>query len=318
MPWLIGIDEAGYGPNLGPLVQTAVGASAPDDGCLWKRLGKAVRKAGDKRGNGALIVDDSKKVYASRKGLDKLEVGVLATLLPADQEFPLSLGQFLERVAPAALVELRGERWFDETQLLPIAVEAERIRTAAEKFHRQREAVDIGEFWVRSRVTPPALFNTMLDRLLNKADILAHGLCWLLREGRHPDNGRDPVIFAIDRQGGRRYHEALLASVCPDGWVRVVSEDAICCRYRMEGKRQWHWSFEVEAEARHFTVALASMISKYLREVLMGQFNRFWLTQVPGLRPTAGYPTDAGRFYAAIRPAMTQLGIEEATVWRRR
>ena len=24
MPWVVGIDEAGYGPNLGPLVQAAV------------------------------------------------------------------------------------------------------------------------------------------------------------------------------------------------------------------------------------------------------------------------------------------------------
>ena len=31
MPWVVGIDEAGYGPNLGPLVQAAVALKLPDD-----------------------------------------------------------------------------------------------------------------------------------------------------------------------------------------------------------------------------------------------------------------------------------------------
>ena len=34
MPWLIGIDEAGYGPNLGPMVQTSVALSVRDRGRL--------------------------------------------------------------------------------------------------------------------------------------------------------------------------------------------------------------------------------------------------------------------------------------------
>ena len=51
------------------------------------------------------------------------------------------------------------------------------------------------------------------------------------------------------------------------------------------------------------------MACKYLREVCMRQFNRFWAKHVPGLKPTAGYPTDAKRFYDAIRPAMARLGM---------
>jgi ribonuclease HII len=71
-----------------------------------------------------------------------------------------------------------------------------------------------------------------------------------------------------------------------------------------------------KADVEHFTVALASMISKYVRELLMREFNRYWLTHVPGLKPTAGYPLDAGRYYESIRPAMAKLGIAERAVWR--
>ena len=65
-------------------------------------------------------------------------------------------------------------------------------------------------------------------------------------------------------------------------------------------------------------VALASMLCKYLRELCMRQFNRFWEKHVPGLEPTAGYPVDAKRYYEAIQPAMEKLGLVEDQVWRKR
>ena len=40
--------------------------------------------------------------------------------------------------------------------------------------------------------------------------------------------------------------------------------------------------------------------------------------QVPGLKPTAGYPGDAARFLEAIRPAAERLGVPEAALWRRK
>ena len=43
-----------------------------------------------------------------------------------------------------------------------------------------------------------------------------------------------------------------------------------------------------------------------------------WLERMPGLEPTAGYPSDAGRFYDAIRPLVEELGIAHEVVWRKR
>jgi hypothetical protein len=64
--------------------------------------------------------------------------------------------------------------------------------------------------------------------------------------------------------------------------------------------------------------ALASMCSKYLRELAMRPFNHFWCRQVPKLRPTAGYPGDSRRFKAAITAAQAGLGIDDRTLWRER
>ena len=71
MAWLIGVDEAGYGPNLGPFVMTAVACRLPEgqaDLDLWSALRSAVRRGADKA-DGRLLVDDSKVVYSTVRGL---------------------------------------------------------------------------------------------------------------------------------------------------------------------------------------------------------------------------------------------------------
>ncbi|MEM7455515.1 MAG: hypothetical protein AAF456_14275, partial [Planctomycetota bacterium] len=65
-------------------------------------------------------------------------------------------------------------------------------------------------------------------------------------------------------------------------------------------------------------VALASMVSKYVREVFMMLWNDFWQLEVPGIRPTKGYPVDAKRFKMEIETAQNSLGIEDRTIWRNR
>src|SRR5437667_5666025 len=98
MPWHIGIDEAGYGPNLGPLLQSAVGVQrSAEVGDLWLLLADAVRRHGKGR-DSRLTIDDSKKVYGSGHNLKALEIPVLAVLMPPGSEWPRPLSEFLQRV----------------------------------------------------------------------------------------------------------------------------------------------------------------------------------------------------------------------------
>ncbi len=57
------------------------------------------------------------------------------------------------------------------------------------------------------------------------------------------------------------------------------------------------------ADAGDGLVALASIVSKTVRELWMDIFNAYWQARVPGLRPTAGYHVDAIRFRRDIEAA---------------
>ena len=99
MRYLIGTDEAGYGPNLGPLVISATVWEVPDEvgvDDLYRRLGEVVAlkaaagspsSAGNTTGRASratqparVVMADSKAIYSNGKGLRQLETGLLAAL----------------------------------------------------------------------------------------------------------------------------------------------------------------------------------------------------------------------------------------------
>jgi hypothetical protein len=321
MPWLIGIDEAGYGPNLGPLVMTAVACRVPNQlvgADLWQALRPAVRRPNE-ADDGRLVIEDSKLVYSPVRGLAGLEIGVAATMAPCRSGQVLTLAEYIDWCSPACHPELRAEPWYAGTSTLPVLARPEDVQAAAERFAQActREAVS----WdvARSVVVCPARFNQILDRWNSKGVVLGLGLAELLRCLFSLGEDTEPLWFVIDKHGGRNTYAALLQNAIPEGMVVAVEEGRQRSEYQVLGlKREIRLSFRPRADATQFCVALASMCSKYLREVLMLEFNQYWQGHVPGIKPTAGYPGDSARFFDQIRPAAARLGIAEAALWRRR
>jgi ribonuclease HII len=303
MPWVVGIDEAGYGPNLGPLVQAAVGLHLPDDDPAgWETLKPVVRRCHEKD-DGRLLIDDSKKVY-TRHGLEALERGVFSGIGLAVEVVHEFLTAF---VTPGHVEEVQAECWYDGTERMPVT-----------EWERHPAEPQSGR--ITANLVTPSLFNRVVDGAGSKATVLACGLVELLKF-RPPAEAdpTSPLVFHCDKQGGRNYYAALVQQAFPDGWVVAEVESAAESRYRVEHlDRPVTVTFRPRADAESVAVALASMLCKYLREVCMRQFNRFWATHVPGIKPTAGYPGDARRFYEEIRPAMTKLGLAEDQVWRKK
>ena len=104
----------------------------------------------------------------------------------------------------------------------------------------------------------------------------------------------------------------------PEHLVLVRQENAELGVYHVQhAGRRIEFRFQPKGE-RHLPTALASMTAKYLRELAMRPFNAFWQQHVPDLKPTAGYPTDALRFYDDIRTARRRLKIADRVLWRER
>jgi hypothetical protein len=214
--------------------------------------------------------------------------------------------------------DLYTEPWFEPDDPLPAAHPAEELPAIASALSDTCGLAGVNWGPVRSVVIPAPKFNRLLDEWKLKSGVLASGVIALLRATLDLP-GDEPIHITVDKLGGRHFYAPLLNEAFPGGWVRVIREGPNLCEYAIDHlPREVHLRFEPRADGGHLNVALASMAAKYLREVCMLQFNRYWTAKVPGLKPTAGYPTDAGRFFKGIKKSLKAEGIAERLVWRRR
>ena len=322
MPWTIGIDEAGYGPNLGPLVMTSVACRVPSQlagTSLWKALKKAVRRQADPE-DSRFVVDDSKLVYSTATGIGTLEPAVWSVLTSAQPKEFVTLREYIDWICPSSGDELQQEPWFTGKTNVPFAQHHSAYQDAISLFARTCQHCGILFGPVYSVVICPPRFNQLLNHWDSKGAILGHGLSELLNRGLSsvdPWREDEPIDFMIDKHGGRNCYYAILQEAMGEDMVVAHEEGMNRSVYSVCG-REVRFTFQPRADAEHFCVAVASMASKYLRELLMLEFNQFWLSHLPDLKPTAGYPGDSARFYKAIKPIAKRLGIPRTALWRRR
>jgi hypothetical protein len=314
-----GIDEAGYGPLLGPLVVACAAFEVDDevaDTDLWSLLAPTVVRRPPKRNEPRIAVDDSKRLYSGGRGLWRLERGVLG-MLSATGHRPRTLTDLLEITSPGAVKCATSVPWYrDVTHALPAAADGPEIEAAIEALDRQLVRTTIRP----RRIAAELLFEPELNRLIadgaTKADAAFGRVAALLQELRH-DIPAGHVILHLDRQGGRTHYLEPLSRALPNAVVGVVEEGRQASRYLVEdGDRTWEIRVAVGGDRLQLPVALASMTAKYVRELMMGLFNRFWAARVPGLRPTAGYPADGHRFLTDIAPMIGALAVDPATLVR--
>ena len=325
MPFLVGTDEAGYGPNLGPLIVTAtvweVQSIADTD--LFSKLRAAVRRSSDPVSQGSemlnddVVIGDSKELYKPGKGLAGLEQGVFSCLA-AVKKRPRSwqrIWKDLARDDSGCLAELPWYRDFDDR--LPIDLPSKAVNPRARRLVETCERAGCAPKAIKSRAVFPDQFNQLVEEYGNKASALSFTTLDLVRSIVEKLPRNEPVYVLCDKHGGRNKYGPLLNEVFPETLAVVRREGREESVYQLgNGSRRREIVFRAKADQAFLPSALASMVSKYLRELAMRAFNDYWLSQVDGLKPTAGYPGDAKRFKQQIEPIQKKLRIDDRVLWR--
>ena len=322
MAILVGIDEAGYGPHLGPLVVAAAAIEFPGDTVpdpdLWGALRGHVRKRRSGT-SGRVVICDSKVAY-SGGSVATLERAVLGFLAAMDSR-PSSLAALLAATAvPAEASRAATSRPWDSPHslALPAAAEGEAVTTAAEHLALGLARLGASAAALRVNVASPPRFNRLIRTTRNKATALFALTADLLTEvqARWPDQ---TILVTMDRHGGRRYYAPLLAAAFPMTAVETFEETRAVSRYglrRNGSAAPVHLTIRNQCEAWSVATALASMAAKYVRELHMRQLNGYFQSLVPGLRPTAGYGRDAWRFLDEVAAACEAVGVPDAAILR--
>lgn len=317
---IAGIDEAGYGPLLGPLVVSASAMEVPApelcqeiDGlpCLWSLLKIGVAKKQPCK-KGRVLIADSKIVHNLTNGDRHLERGVLCF---ANQLDPTVLA---EPCTALKLIQLFGcdnhdlpsYRWYGHHDpALPYLADAGDLRIAANMLSRACNGAGVKVVAIRTALVPERKFNEMVNRTHNKASALISITLKHLYD-LHQKFGERGLVVGIDKQGARDKYTDLLMQSFPDAKLRVLLEGADGSSYLInDGPRQTVVHFREKSETKFLPTALASMVCKYLRELCMNSFNTWWAQQVPNLKPTAGYYSDGMRWLSDVEPHLSRLGI---------
>ena len=312
MAVLAGIDEAGFGPILGPLVVSSSIFKIPDNllkSDLWQILNKSVGSR-RKRLGGRLLICDSKKAYNKSLGIKHLERTAI-TCLRCLGEQPKSVSDLLALLCPDCFERISDYPWYENALDLDISADNGDISIASAVMKDDFASHGIKLLRLKSHLLDVAYYNRMVGAIKNKANVLFTVTSRLIKDVF--DNfGGDQLQIVVDRQGGRVHYRTVLQRMFPDMELRILRESPAGSSYLLTaGDRQMRLHFVVKADNRFLQVALASMVSKYLRELLIANINRYFADFHPPLKPTAGYWKDGLRFIEDLRTNIPHIPVDD-------
>ncbi|MBZ0136235.1 MAG: hypothetical protein K8I27_07675 [Planctomycetes bacterium] len=322
---VVGIDEAGLGPILGPLT---VGYSAfalpkpltPDALMaldMWDALGLS-RNPKDRKHRP--VVCDSKKLHNPAKGIGALEEETLGWIRAAGHACDNYADFYKSFCAPARECPDACDWYGVAPQPFPVSSTLERADLRAARLARSMESAgySLQAFGV-SAVLEGEL-NRLMHRLGNKAraefDVITRILGPLWEKHRQ-------VAVLCDRQGGRTRYGRALHNEFPEARVEVFVEEKEISSYELsipevDGCPRLFIAFIEKGDGDHLPIALASMGAKYVREIMMHQFNAWFANYDAELKPTAGYFKDGRRWLMDSAELRRRIGVDDARLIRRR
>ncbi len=298
--WVVGIDENGLGPLLGPLVVTAVAFETPsyDRNTFWRAV------------KDVLPADDSKKLF-SRNSLKSAEKATLSWLgafgIEAASHEDLAAQICLSPPFPPPPNEIDCTWCAPEKSVLPAwtnAVDGDAIGKARKSCARSA----IRPALVRSFSVCPGVYNAATaDPAMNKFR-LDFQLMMELVKALSTHNAADRELLVLcGKVGSTRYYGPWLEAAGFGSWS-VEEEERELSSYQVPSMGKI--SFIKDGDGTHLPVAVASMVGKYLRELTMRDINR--RLAVPGVRSASGYRDKITKeFVARTKDRRRELQLED-------
>jgi ribonuclease HII len=310
----VGVDEAGLGPTLGPLLIGAFASEGPED--LLAALGDCVGPPGS---GCAIEIGDSKRIYSGSNKLARLERSVLACWMWAmeRQAPPTTARELLASVqAPsgARAPDLRAPWYRDLDEPLPVACHAGELLEATAALRARAKTARVVPLGYRADLISAAQLNSELAEEIERGGskntwVVSRTLA--LAEEMTQLGTHDLARVVCDKAGGRNNYRAPLERAFPEHLVELREQTRQHARYDIHGLLvpgpAIDLSFLMKADDLEARVSIAACLAKYLRELSMRAFNRHFArlaaqqASAPP-RPTAGYPQDARRFIDEVAP----------------
>ncbi len=313
----VGIDEAGLGPILGPLVVSAAAFSVPAEKIgadMWQSLAESVASH-KKHLAGRLLICDSKKAYNPSIGTAHLEKTVLSCLKCLSKT-PDSVAQLVDSLGSDSKQRLLEYPWYKNIGRQKINFNADEISISAGAFERNLDKNEMALIAMKSHCLEAAHYNELIAKIRNKSKVVFQIVCKLVDEIIHSTQHRN-YYFKIDRQGGRMRYGESIRTMFPDMALKILDENDNSSSYELgTSYKTVKLDFTVGADDIYLPTGLASMVSKYLREQLMASLNSYFVEKCSQLKPTAGYWTDGKRFLNDLKVIAPHIQYNPAQLIR--